>query len=623
MRIVSLLKHLTRGLLLLALGTLLAVPVLDGQTEHAGPPPDQAAPAEGPAQPVYFYLYSRYTDHVNLDLTVARLRRVLPMLERYRQQHPETHLTATLLFSGAISRALAGQNAKTGIVNYVKDFARRGVVQIGYDGTDEPTYQQGPTVDLSQAKTPEDHWVARAAVAKKVLTEGRDPLTGAPQPGERGGLAEMQEVFGKASVVNLALTVQYPFGSTPGGATTKAGATPSGEPSSSAALYRVAEVGDDRELATEVLRYDPQTIMFGLPDANPARLPGFWASEAGFGKLVSPVPDSSPELYWQDGVLRTTEGSDGVVRVLHTDEGPEGLQKALSSVARSRIRIVHVEFGDDDNYIQPWWLRGHAPLRYAYEHPQQPQVPHEALRPAAGIEAAFAKEDAAMKWLLEDFLQANPGSRFVSSTDLQRMTPPAAGYRLSVSNLQSALAGMLQRWGNDTFPPPYLLADGRYLSLADLFQVMTDALAGLSSSGKLPESVEVDQVYGPLRTLMGHGPNAGEVTVADIAHTCAEIAPRLHDHTASPVPKNTIPSGITVGEININAAQFLRLMAAALVTPSPDAKFRVKMTYLSPGTAVLIPKTRALIEMGGAWTIKPAPLELPGTAASLQNGRAE
>jgi hypothetical protein len=587
------------------------------------PPPDQAAPAEGPRQPVYIYLYSRFTDHVNLDLNVARLRRILPMLEQYRQQHPEARLTATLLFSGAMSRALADENAKTGIVDDVNGFVRRGVIEVGYDSTDEPTYQQGPTVDLSQAKTPEDHWLVRETVAKELLADGRDPLSGAPQSGVRGGLAEMQEVFGKASVVNSTLTVEFPhFDATPGGAITKAGEREDA-PGSGRVMDRVPEVGDDRELATEVLEYAPRTIMFGLPDANPARLPGFWASEAGFGKIVSPVPESSPELYWQDGVLRSTEGSDAVIRVLHTDEGPGGLQKALNSAARSRVRIVHVEFGDDDDYVQPWWLRGHTPLRYAYEHPQQPQLPREAVRPAAGVEAAFAKEDAAMKWLLEEFLPANPGSRFVSNADLQQMTPPDAGYRVTVANLQTALAEMLQKWGNDTFPPPYLLADGHYLSLADLFQVMTDALAEFSSSGKLPHSVQVDHVYGPLRTLMGHGPNAGEVMVNDIARTCAELAPRLHDHTASLVPKNTVPSGITVGGININAAQFLRLMAGALVTPSLEAKFRVKMTYLSPATAVLIPKTRALVEMGGAWTIKPAPLEQPVASASLQGGRAK
>ncbi|HEY6293911.1 MAG TPA: hypothetical protein VI455_20340 [Terriglobia bacterium] len=626
MKFVSRLRYL--ALLTLALGVPSAPVGLRGQgasaARKAAPlPPDQAAPTGGPNQPVYVYLYSRFTDHVNLELEEARLHRLLPALEKYRQDHPEAHVCATILFSGAMSRALAEANAKTGIKDYVLDFVRRGVIELGYDGTDEPTYEKRPVVDFSAAKTPEDRWLARETAAKELLTERRDPLTGAPQPGTSGGLTEMQEVFGNAVVINLTLNVASPFGATPGGAVTKAGERAPGAPPGSG-VSLIPEVGDDRELAEQILQYSPGAIMFGLPEANPAHLPGFWASEAGFGRLVSPVPNSSPELYWQDNILRSTEGSDEVVRLVHGYDGVDGLKKVLSTTARSRVRIVHVEFGSEQDYVQPWWTKqGHAPLRYAYDHTEHPQLPPETVRPAPGVDAAFEKEDAAMKWLLEEFFPANPGSRFVSSTNLKEMTPPSTGFSVSIDGLRIALADMLRSWGNDTFPPPHLVADGHYLSLADLFQVMTDAFAEQDRTGKLPQSVQVVQVYGPLRTLMGHGPNAGEVTVADVARACAEIAPRLHDQTGAPVPKNFIPSAITVGGVNVNAAQFLRLMAAALVTPSQDAKLRVKMTYLFPGTAELTPKTRPMTEMGGAWTIKPAPLELPSASGSGQSGQAE
>ena len=574
------------------------------------PPPVQAAPPGGPTQPVYIYLYSRFTDHVNIKLEEARLRHILPMLEKLRQKYPETHVCATIMFSGAMSRALSADNHETGILNYVLDFARRGVIQIGYDGMDEPTYEKRPVVNVSDVRIPEDRWLARETVAKELLSEGRDPLTGAPEPGVSGGLKEMQAVFGRAVAINAMLSVPSPFGSRRGSAVTEAGLkSPPGAPPAPPPMSPVPEVGDDRELADQVRQYSPHAIMFGLLDARPAKLPGFRAAEAGFGHLLSPAPDTSPELYWQDGMLRSTEGSDSVVHLLHASDGVDGIKKALSRAARSRVRIIHVESGSEADYVQPAWTRqGHTPLEYAYEHPAHPQLPPEARRDAEAVDAAFAREAGALQWLATDFFPANPGSRFVSSTDLEQMTPPNAGFSLSTEELRSALSGMLKTWGNDTFPPSYLFAGGHYLSLADLFQVMTDAWAEFHRTGKFPSSVQVVGVHGPLRTLMGHGPNAGEVSVADIVAACPPIAERLHDDTEGAIPKNFIPSGITVGGININAAQFLRLMAAAIVSPSPAARFRVKMTYLFPGTAALIPKTRPMVDMGGSWTIKPAPL---------------
>jgi hypothetical protein len=567
---------------------------------------------------VYIYLYSRVADHVNLDLSEARLRRVLPMLEKYRREHPDAHVRATILFSGAACKALAEANAKTSIKDYVLDFVRRGVIEPGYDATDEPTYKNRPVVGYSETATPEERWLARATAAKALLTESRDPLTGTPQPGVIGGLKETQVVFGDAVAVNATLSVASPIAGALPRAVTRAEEHETAPPPAGgvpALTGVVLEVGDDVELAEQVHRLSPRAIMFGLPNVNPFHLPGFVGSEQGFGRMLSPGLDTSPELYWQDGVLRSTEGSDRVVRLLHASDGADALKKVFDSLARSRIRIIHVEFGNEQDYLQPGWTKqNHAPLQYAYDHPDHPQVPPDARNSAAAVDDAFAKEDAALKWVLDEFIPANPGSRFVSSTDLAKMTPAPAGFSVSLDRLRSAVSGLLQKWGVNTFPPQYLFADGHYLSLANLFQVLTDAFAEQDRTGRLPESIQVVHVYGPLRTLMGHGPNVGEVTVADIAHTCAGIAARLHDDTESPVPKNAIPSGITVGGVNINAAQFLRLMATALVTPSADAKLRVRMTYLFPGMAQVVPKTRPMTEMGGTWTIKPAPLVVDAPA---------
>ena len=157
---------------------LLAFPLLKAQS----PAPFPAAPPTA-IQPVFIYLYSRVTDHVNLDISEARLRRLLPMIEKYRAAHPEAHLTATILFSGASSEALAQRNAKTGIKDFVLGYKNRGIIEIGYDGTDEPTYAHRPMVHSINAKPYKERWLERASKDEEFLTEGRDPLTGEPGPG--------------------------------------------------------------------------------------------------------------------------------------------------------------------------------------------------------------------------------------------------------------------------------------------------------------------------------------------------------------------------------------------------------------------------------------------------------
>src|SRR5216684_2456453 len=150
-------------------------------------------------QPIYLYLLSRYTDQFNIEMTEDRLRRTLPMLERQQKLH-ESGFTAILLFSGAVSEALEDRNRKTGIKDFVLDYARRGVVELGYDGTDEPTYHRRSLPDLFTPKTPEERWFGRVQAAGKFLTEARD-LMGNLRPGRSGGLKKMQEVFGEAACI--------------------------------------------------------------------------------------------------------------------------------------------------------------------------------------------------------------------------------------------------------------------------------------------------------------------------------------------------------------------------------------------------------------------------------------
>jgi len=544
------------------------------------------AGSPGGERPVYVYLYARVTDHVNLDVSEDRLRRILPMIERYRKMHPEEHVSATILFSGSVSQAFAERNSQTHILDFVQDFVRRGVIEPGYDGSDEPTYKNRPLIDLAKTKTAEERWLTRRATAEAFLTEARDPLTGMPQPGKTGGLKKMQEVFGQAAcITGLTLALPVPDISGP-----------------------MAEVGVDAETVHELVRYNTSAIMFGVLDGNPVHAPLYQHWSAGLSEDLSPAPDTPPELYWQENVLRSSESSGLDNRLFRASGGAEAFQKVTGKLDRSKIRIIHVELANPRNYLAESFRQ--SPVAFAYAHPDHPALPPEARRASADVDAAYAKEEALLKFLADDYFPANRGGRFVSSADLDHMAGPSTGFSVPVVALRSELGDMLKTWGSGTTPPKYLRVDGHYLSLADLFQVMTDALAELNRTAKLPQFVRVTAVYGPVETSTDKGPGQGEVTVGSVAHVCAGLTARLHDTAWSPNPKNSIPFHVVVDGIDLNSAQFLRLMAEALANPSPEAKLRVKETEMFWGRNATFYRTRSLRDEGATWTYKPAVVEV-------------
>ena len=568
-----------------------------------------AAPQAAEKQPVDIYLYARITDHVNMDFTEDRLRRLLPMIAALRKQHPESHITATLLFSGASSQALADRNAQTGIKDYVLGYVRRGVVEVGYDGTDEPTYDNRPKIQFSGVVPADTRWLDRSAVAQKFLTEGRDPLTGVSEPGATGGLKKMEEVFGKpACITGVSLSIFDPF-------------------------FNTVDLGSDSETVQQLIRMNSQALMFGLPANNPTKLRGYRDWAADFSKDLSPSSDTSPELYWQDNVLRSSESSDATVRVVLASEGPDALQAVVDKLDRSKVRVLHIELASEKDYLKPPTPRpapgtfptpvfpiipAWSPLKFAYVNTNNPKWPENARVSPADVDAAYAKEAALLKWTVEDFLPANPGSRIVGSKELTQIAEPSTGFNVSVASLRTALGAYTTAWTTDTVPAPYLRVDDHYLSLADMFQVMTDALAGLNRTGALPRTVRVVRVWGPMNMPLDSGKPGPAVTVKSLASVCATITAQLHTDTASAIPTNAIPSHVTIEAQDVNAAQFLHLMADALVNPAPDAQVTIKTASMVWGKQAIYMRTRPLEDMGGTWTMKPALIEGAGAVQSAE-----
>ncbi len=574
---------------------------LIGTAMAAQAPSAPAANQATTAQPVYFYLYSKVTDHVNMDITEARLRRLLPMIEQFRKENPEAHVSATIFFTGAVSQALADQNKKTHIKDFVLKYKKMGVIEIGYDGTDEPTYDHRPLIDASIEQKPfQERWLERASEDDKFLTEARDPLTGDPRPGVAGGLKEMQQVFGPAACISGASV----------GEKLNRPLINGEHPDRTVPYPTKAEVGD-WELVPVLRQYNTEAILFGLSAANRDYLPGYGGAVAQVGRLVSPEPDTAPELFWVDNVLRFSEVGGGGSRLVYLNGGLDAIKNATAKLDRSRIHIFHIELDNENDYLRSDFTKGKIftpALDYAYAHPDKPQVPADARLSPADVDATHAKEDAALKWLITEYVPTTAGNQVVSNSDLRRMTPASFGFTVTTDDLCAALKKTLADLGNANYLPPYFQVDSRYLSVAETFQVLTDALAEMNRTGKLPQTVRVDRIYGPLGMPLGHGPNIGDVKFATITRICTELDARLHDDSGYPMPKNTIPPMYAVDGIRINAGQFLRLMAQAMIDPSPESTLHVRMVYMLTEAAQVFPKARNLEDVGATWTVKPAPL---------------
>lgn len=578
--------------LVLWIGILLLPVALRAQVDD-----DDDDDSFGAREPVQLYLMASITDHVNITISEDRLRHILAMLEKYRQAHPRSGIGATILFSGSVSEALQNRNSQTHLVDMVKEYVQRRIIEVGYDGTDEPTYVRRPLIEI-KADSAEGHWMARATAAEKFLTEARDPLTGAPLPGTVGGLKKMQEVFGEAACIT-GIRLRVP---------TLANTMP--------------DFGSQSEAVHQLRRYNTHALMFGLPDENPLHSVAYRGWSTAFSNDLSPLPITPPELFWEDGVLRTSESVGVDNQLFLANNGPAAFSYVIKRLDRNKIRVIHIELASERNYLTKPFREEfmYPPTRYAYAHPEHPQLPPAALQKQSTVDAAYAREDELIGWLIDDFLPDHPESHFVSNAGLVKMTLPATGFDVPVKGLRAAVGKVLEAWGDQKRPPKYLnVKEFYFLSLAETFQVLADALAAQNRTGELPETVRVAEVHGPLQAINDVNPVLGEVTAASVARAAAALDGALHDDAWSPVPHNVVPMRVKVEGLDLNPAQFLRLMAEALVAPSPDTRLKVKPENMFASQNFVKIRTRSALDMGNVWTYKPAALLLNGPAVSASN----
>ncbi len=540
----------------------------------------QCAPAE--RMPVYVLLVHAQDDYLDMALSRQRLERSLNAMAEVRSKYPATKPSLAIAFTGASSEQFQALNGADHRVDKLKESARAGQVEFTYNGRYEPVPRTRPAPNFRTAKTGEDFWRARVDAFDWFLNDFKEFNfhTGYPDASRSGGLKRVAEVFG---------TVSYAAGISD-------------------------TLGGDPELDHVLMRMQQSPVLPGVPESDtwPARnVDGFRGGAPIFAREMAQARNASFELYAQNHFLRLSDSGLPTVRRFSAGEGKEAIEKVLSTLDRTRTHILQVEISSFAFHFKPAYSGGPAfhPLDHVFEFPRRTLIPDVYRRRGEETEAMYKNQSELLEWLSKDFFPANPDSRFVSLASLQQAASTLKGANISLEQLQPAAKAFLDQWNiNGTFAPPHQAIEGGYLSIADLFYLLTRSLAALDQNGKIAPSVRLDPLFGPLEVTSEVPVSQGEVTVAEIAKECRRIALGFDTPGWNPVPARAVPSAIRVGQLQLNPGQFLHLMTQAYLDPRPEKKLQVKLVYSVGTSAFNFPSTRRVIEQGTTWTVKPVVL---------------
>ena len=548
------------------------------------------APAK-PRPPVFILLNSRFTDHTHPERTLERIHRLLPFLRELNRQNPSLQISDLFEFSGSVAEVLSTMGEYSPILQEIKAAAQEGIIHIGYAGEEEPSPYNRPAADFLTVSTVEERWLARTKAASIFLTDYKDPITGDPIPGLTGGAKRVQEVLGNPEFLtgtNL-------------------------------------DFGDNSPIQHELRHLNDVAVMAGIPDPETSRgIPEYRSGMQNFGTAMSPIPNTSPELYFEDNVLHVSDAGAGDLRNLSAASGLQAIEGVLTKLKRTRPRVVKLEVGSYLAYLKrnPDGSASAPPLQWVYTHPNAPQMPSSMdVATTLAVESAWSKEEGVLRWVVSTFMKDNPGSQFVSPGDLKKLTINSVGAEISAQDLQAAAEDLVNSSRQIAQLMPNFAFTGReYFSLADMFQMLTTAFAHRdASSGAMPAKVRLTNVYGPLDFTSETGPASGEVSVEDIAAAARSISDGLNDDAWKPVPSNAVPTWLTVGGTRITGSQFLNLMAQAYLNPAPGAQYKLVRLGFFSTLGVMHPRHLPSRDFGNSWTFKPAflnPELLPGLPQS-------
>lgn len=521
--------------------------------------------------PIYIYVFAHTEDHINLDLSEERFRRLFPLIERYAIAYPQYGLSWSVQFYGADTQTLLERNPQNIILDFILSYRDKGFVEFGYHGAHEPTYTNNPLANLPRDAS----WEQTVEAGLQFLSCAKHPYLGGVDCSKSGGLALVQQVFGAAAAVS--------------------------------------GIGGNPAIQHAIDQLNANSIMFGFSDHGPAtERPGYREGVKELMRLLSPKKDTPPELFWMDGRLRVNDGNPlDDVHHLVASQGVESVKQEMAKLDRSRPHVLNMIVGDKFIYARA------SPTDYAYAHPESPQLPLELSQLPQDKEARYRRTEETLKYLVEELFPQNLGSRFVSNKDLLQMAAgPKYGQSVSIGTAEAIARALIVGWTDR--PPPFIKASEAYFTLAESFELLTLALGEYAQRQSFPAYVPFYKVIGPLERV-GPSPQEMGATTIEILTRASDLAAQFKDRTWKPMPSFMIPSTISVGASLVNAAEFLRLMADLFVAlkegQAPGSVLLVPSESL-PGSSEIYARVGLLKFPGGIlWSLKPAKILTPKSAS--------
>jgi hypothetical protein len=518
--------------------------------------------------PVYVYLFAHFEDHINLELSEWRIKEVMRILADAHRAHPD-RVAAVGEFYGADSEIFQQRNRESGIVDLIRRAVSAGWYDVGYHGAHEPIYATTSQANRSLAGK---SWQEIYAATRAFYTAHRDLKTGARDSSHKGGAALMQEVFGPATVLSGTPSLTDPPG-----------------------LLALGDLTGCR-------------VVFGFTDHGPAMFNRDYAPAVlEIRKLVSPTPETSPDVFWFMGCLVTS--SHPVTREIGVIGSEQPLSVATAKferLDRTRVAVPHMICGTKFIYART------SPTNYGYGK-DDPRLPKELLWPETDRKQKIENFRQNLDWLLTTFFPANTGSRCVGNRLLLELTVPYAGDTVSADDLDHAVGGLLRDWTER--PPNFASTGTRYLTLAQTFKLLATALKSR------PASFQTDMTYGPIGTWpeIVQGAEADVPAQAVIAVASQIVFGPERQRGDAQMPANRVPLNVTISGQTMHAAQFLRLMAEAyqaLRAGKPLGTLRVRPSNILPPLSPLWKRAHRVYDDTPAaysylqlWTVKPAQLK--------------
>jgi len=196
---------------------------------------------------------------------------------------------------------------------------------------------------------------------------------------------------------------------------------------------------------------------------------------------------------------------------------------------------VHAEFWDGVNF-----RRGANPVRAEWKLP--------GTRPAAETEQAFHDFDQYIR-----FIKARPGVRFVTATDLMMIYADQAMTR---NFRQEELLGFARSVRKEV---TFQRLDGYTLSAADVFGLLTDAMAGFIERNQWPSPTKIRALDGPARTYI---PSTGGPRSSSFRWSA--FAQAVRDTSDFCRTSHRVPDEVWIGAESLSPADYLATLAAAL-----------------------------------------------------------